>query len=57
MKDSAMKTLSRNLFSKSTIGTIIAAIEANNDIHCLQKRLEKFPLKLDLDEILTLGQK
>ena len=30
---------------KSTIGTTIAAIEANNDTYCLQKRIEKFPLR------------
>ena len=31
-------------YRKSTIGTIIAAIEANNDRYCLQNRIEKFPL-------------
>ena len=35
----------RELFyRKSTIGTIIAAIEANKDMYCLQKRIEKFLL-------------
>ena len=35
----------RGLFYwKSTTGTTKAAIEANNGIHCLRKRIEKFPL-------------
>ena len=33
-------------FQKSTIGTTIAAIEANKDTYCLQKRIENFPLTL-----------
>ena len=38
-------SISGNFFSqKSTIGVIIAAIETNNDMYCLQKRIEKFPL-------------
>ena len=32
------------VYQKSTIGTTITAIEANNDTYCLQKRIEKFPL-------------
>ena len=31
-------------YRKSTIARKIAAIEANNDTYCLQKRIEKFPL-------------
>ena len=31
-------------YCKSTIGTTIAAIEANNDTYCLQKQIEKFVL-------------
>ena len=31
-------------YRKSTIARTIAAIEANNDTYCLQKRIEKFPL-------------
>ena len=31
----------RNFFYQSIIGTTIAAIEANNDIYCLQKNEEK----------------
>ena len=31
-------------YRKSTIGTTIAATEANNDTYFLQKRMEKFPL-------------
>ena len=34
------------LYWKSTIDTTIAAIEANNDMYCLQKRTEKFPLQV-----------
>ena len=29
----------------SQLGATIAAIEANNDTYCLQKQIEKFPLK------------
>ena len=29
---------------RSQVRSQIAAIEANNDIYCLQKRIEKFPL-------------
>ena len=37
----------RELFYwKSTIGTKIAAIEVSNDMHCLQKQIEKFPLQV-----------
>ena len=32
-------------YRKSTIGTTVATIEVNNDLYCLQKRIEKFPLK------------
>ena len=39
--------LQRELFlSEVNNKTIIAAIEANNDAYCLQKRTEKFPLCL-----------
>ena len=31
-------------YRKSTIWTTVAAIEANNDTYCFQKRREKFPL-------------
>ena len=33
-------------YRKSTIGSTITAIEANNDTYCLQKQIEKFPLWL-----------
>ena len=34
---------SENFFyRKSTIGTTIAAVEANNDVYCFQIRVEKF---------------
>ena len=32
--------------------TTIAAIEANNDTYCVQKRIEKFPLDLNVEVIL-----
>ena len=32
-------------YRKSTIGTTIGAVEANNDRYYLQKRIEKFPLR------------
>ena len=35
-------------YRKSTIGTTIAAIDANNDTYFLQKRIEKFPLDFRL---------
>ena len=42
-------SVSGNFFyRKSTIGTKIAAIEANNDMHCLQKRTDKFPLRREI---------
>ena len=37
---------SENFFYRmSTIGVTMAAIEPNNDTHCLQTRIEKFPLQ------------
>ena len=42
-------------YRKSTIGTTIAAIEANNDTYCLQKRIEKFPLLLPFSPHVWFG--
>ena len=33
-------------YRKSTMGTSVATIEANSDTYCLQKRIEKVPLRL-----------
>ena len=42
-----IKSSQRNFshYRKTTIGTIIAAIEANNDMYCLKKQIEKFSLR------------
>ena len=41
------------LYRKSTIGTTVGAIDVNNDMYFLQKRVENFPLVSTTIESLT----